>query len=126
MPSQILFFDTNEHVRSAKDLSPPTADNYTNKSTTGKLFNEAGGVVGDMSIHFTGTPIAGGTSRSRAGNFNINITNPFFNIILPFSSIGKFPNTVEPLNLTGPDFSGVITKVVFEKINQYVKVTISQ
>ena len=86
----------------------------------------SGEVVGGMSIHFTGTPIADGASRTRAGNMTLNLFKPIFNIILPFSSIGLFPNTIEPLSLTGPDFSGVSTTIVFEKINQYVKVTISQ
>ena len=126
MPSFEFFFDTNEHIRNANDLSPPTAEKYTNKSTKAKLYDICGKYVGDICLNFCGIPVMDGESRTRSGDFIINIVDPVINITLPYASFGIFPNVVQSLELKGTDFNGLPTEVIFRKENNYVSMTIKQ
>ena len=126
MPSFEFFFDTNEHIRNAHDLSPPTAEKYTNKSTRANLYNIHGKNVGDICLNFCGIPIIEGESRTRSGNFIINIKDPVINITLPYASFGIFPNIVQSLELKGTDFNGLPTEVIFRKEPTYISMLIKQ
>lgn len=136
MPEIKCYFDLNETILNAVDLSPATASKSTTKSTRSNIYRSSHNgdhedrkkdkYIGDISMHFNGISISNDSDRSRSGHININLRDPNFNICLQYSSFGIFPNIKQPESFSAADFNGVPTHVTFKTEDNIVYITIFQ